>query len=361
VRATIDHLVVTAPSLESGAEFIRHELGVEMHAGGEHERMGTHNRLIKLGESAYLEVLAVNPLAPAPAYPRWFELDDCDGPELAGWVARVDDIHAAAAIMGIDPRRIVPMSRGALSWLITIPDGGEIPNGGVTPLLIQWLHGPHPASVLPESHCTLVGLNGSGPESMRIRGIELDERWSFATSDPGTASLTASIETPSGACTLARYSIHISYFPAAHKEEDMPAINRTATGTWHGDLKQGNGQIDSASGVLKQIPFSFKTRFENEPGTNPEELIAAAHAACYSMAFSNHLSQQGHVPDTITTKATISMEDAKISKMHLETRGKVDGIDNDTFKRLADEAEKKCPVSNLLRPGLTITLDASLM
>jgi osmotically inducible protein OsmC len=141
----------------------------------------------------------------------------------------------------------------------------------------------------------------------------------------------------------------------------MPVINRTATGTWQGDLKSGKGSIGATSGVLSQTPFTFATRFENAKGTNPEELIAAAHAACYSMAFSNYLSTNGHVPDTITTRATISLEDGKITKMHLETRGKVAGLDNATFKRMADEAEKKCPVSNLLRPGLTISLDASLM
>ena len=141
----------------------------------------------------------------------------------------------------------------------------------------------------------------------------------------------------------------------------MAAILRTATSTWHGDLKGGTGSIDSTSGVLNATPFTFATRFENAKGTNPEEFIAAAHAACFSMAFSNYLSTQGHVPDTITTKATITLEDGRIHKMHLETRGKVAGIDNAEFKRLADEAEKKCPVSNLLRPGLTITLDAALM
>jgi len=141
----------------------------------------------------------------------------------------------------------------------------------------------------------------------------------------------------------------------------MPAILRTATGTWHGDLKSGKGSIDSTSGVLKATPYTFATRFENAKGTNPEELIAAAHAACFSMAFANYLSTQGHLPDTIATQATITLEDGRIHKMHLETRGKVAGIDNATFKRLADEAEKKCPVSNLLRPGLTITLDAGLM
>jgi osmotically inducible protein OsmC len=142
----------------------------------------------------------------------------------------------------------------------------------------------------------------------------------------------------------------------------MAAILRTANGTWHGDLKSGKGTIDApSSGVLKDAPFTFATRFENAKGTNPEELIAAAHAACFSMAFSNYLSQKGHVPDTIATKATISLEAGKIFAMHLETRGRVAGLDNATFKKLADEAEKNCPVSNLLRPGLTITLDAALL
>lgn len=141
----------------------------------------------------------------------------------------------------------------------------------------------------------------------------------------------------------------------------MAAILRTANGTWHGDLKSGKGSIDATSGVLKDVPFSFATRFENAKGTNPEELIAAAHAACFSMAFSNFLSGKGHVPDTIQTKATISLENGKIFAMHLETRGKVAGLDNATFKKLAVEAEKGCPVSNLLRSGLTITLDAALL
>lgn len=141
----------------------------------------------------------------------------------------------------------------------------------------------------------------------------------------------------------------------------MAGIERTATGVWSGDLKSGKGTIDSTSGVLSETPFTYATRFENAKGTNPEELIAAAHAACYSMAFSNYLSQQGHVPDEIKTEATITLDSGTISKMHLVTTGRVPGVDEGTFKRLADEAEKKCPVSNLLRNGLEISLDASLM
>ena len=142
----------------------------------------------------------------------------------------------------------------------------------------------------------------------------------------------------------------------------MAAITRTASGTWHGDLRHGKGTIHApGSGIIDNAPFTFATRFENAKGTNPEELLAAAHAGCYSMAFSHYLSEKGHVPDTITTEATITLEDGRIHKMNLKTRGKVEGIDNETFKRLALEAEQKCPVSNLLRAGLTITLDAELM
>lgn len=138
------------------------------------------------------------------------------------------------------------------------------------------------------------------------------------------------------------------------------AIERTATGTWRGNLKSGSGTIGSTSGVLSDTPFTFATRFENAKGTNPEELIAAAHAACYSMAFANYLAGQGHEPQEIRTRATITLDNGAITKMHLVTEGRVPGLDDAAFRRLADEAEKKCPVSNLLRNGLAITLDASL-
>ena len=141
----------------------------------------------------------------------------------------------------------------------------------------------------------------------------------------------------------------------------MAPIERTASSVWHGDLRSGAGQIDSTSGVFRAIPFTFATRFENAKGTNPEELIAAAHAACYSMAFANYLSEQGHTPEEISTRATITLDTGVINKMHLVTRGRVPGLDAASFARLAAEAEKHCPVSNLLRSGLTISLDASLM
>ena len=140
----------------------------------------------------------------------------------------------------------------------------------------------------------------------------------------------------------------------------MAGIERTSTGVWTGDLRSGKGLISSTSGVLHDTPFTFATRFENAKGTNPEELIAAAHAACYSMAFTNYLRQNGHEPEEISTQATITLDNGAINKMHLVTTGRVSGVDQAQFAHLAEEAEKQCPVSNLLRPGLAITLDAKL-
>ena len=145
----------------------------------------------------------------------------------------------------------------------------------------------------------------------------------------------------------------------------MADIERTAEAVWRGDLHGGEGQISSTSGVLKETPYSYGTRWEQEPGTNPEELIAAAHAACYSMAFANTLSKKGHKPRQIHTRAICSLtpqpSGSKITKMRLETRGQVEGLDDVTFKQIAQEAEQACPVSNLLRNGLEIELDAALM
>lgn len=146
----------------------------------------------------------------------------------------------------------------------------------------------------------------------------------------------------------------------------MATIQRTATAVWKGGLPSGDGQITSASGVLHNTPYSFKTRFEQSPGTNPEELIAAAHAACYSMAFAHSLSEKGYQPESIDTKAVCSLESLpaggfKIIKIRLETQGKVPGIDEITFKQIAERAEKACPVSNVLRGGAEIELEAVLI
>jgi len=146
----------------------------------------------------------------------------------------------------------------------------------------------------------------------------------------------------------------------------MIQIDRSAEAVWRGDLKTGQGAISTETRVLQETPYSFQTRFENDrQGTNPEELIAAAHAACFTMAFSKMLSDSGHAPKEVRTKAriTLAKTDAgfKLSKIHLETTGRVDGIDETTFQKTAEKAKEGCPVSQLLKPGLEeMTLKAAL-
>jgi osmotically inducible protein OsmC len=143
-------------------------------------------------------------------------------------------------------------------------------------------------------------------------------------------------------------------------------IERTAEAVWTGDLKNGRGTTSTETGALKEVPYSFKTRFENEKqGTNPEELIAAAHASCFSMAFSKMLADGGHLPREVRTKAnlTLTRTDSgfRITKIRLETIGAVDGIDEATFQATAQKAKDGCPVSQLLKPGLAeLTMTALL-
>jgi osmotically inducible protein OsmC len=145
----------------------------------------------------------------------------------------------------------------------------------------------------------------------------------------------------------------------------MADIERSSQAVWHGDLREGNGKINTSSGVLKDTPYTYATRFENEAGTNPEELLAAAHAACYSMALANILSRKEHQVHHIETKATCYLTlhpegGRRVSKMRLETRGKVDDIDEETFKTNAEEAKRTCPVSYAFA-AIEVELDAKLI
>jgi osmotically inducible protein OsmC len=138
---------------------------------------------------------------------------------------------------------------------------------------------------------------------------------------------------------------------------------RKAKALWHGTGKDGDGHLTSDSGVLADTPYSFKTRFENEKGTNPEELIAAAHAGCFTMALAFGLQAAGLTPTELTTEAAVSLDPEgkgfKISKSALTLRGKVPNCDEATFAKHAEDAEKNCPVSKVL--NATITLDAKLI
>jgi osmotically inducible protein OsmC len=137
---------------------------------------------------------------------------------------------------------------------------------------------------------------------------------------------------------------------------------RTASATWQGDLKGGNGTISAKSGVLANAPYNFGTRFEDKAGTNPEELVAAAHAACFSMALSADLGRAGFRAEKIDTTAEIHLgkvdDKPTVTFSHLKTKARVPGIDRGTFEKIASETAKGCPISRLLKAE--ITLDATL-
>lgn len=205
-KSHIDHIAITAPSLEAGVEYVRQTLGVSPQVGGEHPRMGTHNCLLKLGEKCYLEVISINPDAPSPNRPRWFQLDapdPCQPIRLATWIARTDDIHAAATASPVALGQVEPMSRGRMNWLITIPADGSLPMQGIAPALIQWDTRIHPAATLPESGCALVYLEGFHPDAGKVTrvlesiGFEGDFRV-CALPPEQKPYLVAYIQTPSG-------------------------------------------------------------------------------------------------------------------------------------------------------------------
>ena len=140
-------------------------------------------------------------------------------------------------------------------------------------------------------------------------------------------------------------------------------MERSASAVWQGSLKEGKGTISTQSGTLKETQYSFAARFAEGVGTNPEELIAAAHAGCFTMAFSGQLTQAGFTADKIetTAKLTLDMHDKPtITKIHLTMTAKVPNIDKAKFDELAHNAEIGCPVSRLLKAA-EITLDASLV
>ena len=138
---------------------------------------------------------------------------------------------------------------------------------------------------------------------------------------------------------------------------------RKARAVWHGNGRTGNGNLSTDSGVLASTPYSFRTRFENEKGTNPEELIAAAHAGCFTMAVAFRLQSAGYNPTELSTEAAVSLDPEgqgfRISRSALTLRANVPNLDQVSFARIAEDAEHNCPVSRVLKAE--ITLDAKLI
>ena len=182
MHAEFDHLVVVCADLDQGTAWIQASLGVDVVPGGKHAAMGTHNRLVRVGLRAYLEVIAVDPSAPAPGRPRWFNLDQPairerlrHAPFVATWVARTPDLTAAVT-QRPDLGDILSLERGPYRWRIAVPADGGLPLDGVFPTLIQWDGDAHPADALPDLGCELVTLSLSHPRAAEVRELLGDSR-----------------------------------------------------------------------------------------------------------------------------------------------------------------------------------------
>lgn len=195
-----DHLAVSATRLAEGVDWVESALGVALAPGGEHPLMSTHNRLLGLGD-IYLEVIAINPTAPPPAHPRWFDLDHFTGrPRLTNWIAGCDDLNAALARLPAGVGVPVDLARGDLRWHMAVPNDGRLPFGGAHPALIQWHGAAHPAQRLPDSGVRLRRLEIATPDhtqlSTALSGLFSDPRVIIVAGSD--LSMRAEFETPDG-------------------------------------------------------------------------------------------------------------------------------------------------------------------
>lgn len=202
MAAHLDHLVIAARTLDEGAAWLEGRLRVTLQPGGLHPLFGTHNRLLRLGHSAYLEVIAVNPGAPPPPRPRWFALDTPamqrrleGGPALIHWVAAVPSLAEQPGVLAL--------SRGDNHWELTVPPDGSLPLGGVAPSLIAW-QTPPPPTRLPDSGCRLTGLRlgHPTPDQVRARLNAIDFQGEAEVYEAPQPELRATLETPEGLVEL---------------------------------------------------------------------------------------------------------------------------------------------------------------
>jgi hypothetical protein len=207
-----DHVVLSARTLAEGVAWVESRLGVPMGAGGRHDAMGTHNRLVSLGPGRFLEMIAIDPDAAPPGRARWFELDLpamqarlARGPALIHWVARADDIEGAIDACAVGRPEILALARGDFRWRIGVPPSGHLAHDGVVPTLIQW-SSHHPADVLPESGCRLEKLVLRHPDARAtlsaLRRAGLDSGEPIEAHADGRPALEAHVRTPHGIVVL---------------------------------------------------------------------------------------------------------------------------------------------------------------
>jgi hypothetical protein len=196
---TLDHIAIATTDLARGTAETEARLGVALAPGGQHARMGTHNRLLGLGPE-YLEVIAIDPDAPAPDGPRWFDLDRFEGQtRLTNWILRTDDLDAALAALPSGFGTPVQFTRGDLSWRMAVPNDGILPWDGLAPALIQWDSDLRPPARLPEAGCRLTALRITHPDVASLAALFPLDRVTFAEGPP---ALSATLSTPSGEVVL---------------------------------------------------------------------------------------------------------------------------------------------------------------
>lgn len=202
LRLELDHIAVTAPNLGEGLALVHEALGIHLPAGGVHPEMGTHNHLMRLGTDEFLEVIAPDPTAGPRSHPRWFALDRQKAypPRLGVWVLRTPDIAATLAAMPPSIGRATRITRGTLSWLISVPDDGALPFEGAHPAIIQWPDGIRPGASMADFGCRLCRFVVQHPNAVeierRLEPVFRDDRIIFETGD--RLRLVAEIETPNG-------------------------------------------------------------------------------------------------------------------------------------------------------------------
>lgn len=202
---TLDHIAVSTTNLETGVSEVEAALGLPLAPGGQHAAMGTWNRLLSLGPEEYLELIAIEPGAPAPAQPRWFDLDNFSGPTRATtWICRCDDLDAALAVAPPGTGKPWALERGDLRWRMAVPADGKLSFDGLFPALIEWQGEAHPAPRLQDHGVRLVALELHSPEADGLRAALAplidDERIRVTQSD--AAGMHAMLSTPSGDVVL---------------------------------------------------------------------------------------------------------------------------------------------------------------
>lgn len=200
---TFDHIAIAAENLANGVHYLEDSLGVKMAPGGEHVLMSTHNRLLGLLDGLYLEVIAINPDAPDPGRPRWFDLDNFQGaPRITNWILRCDDLAASLATLPIRAGVALALSRGDLRWQMAVPADGKLPYDNMAPALIEWEGDAHPANRLPQSGVRMTGFDIQHPEAEALKSLFSTTKGPALNFITGDARFTAHFETPHGPRSL---------------------------------------------------------------------------------------------------------------------------------------------------------------